>query len=58
VAQRLVCVARSIGRANLLASTDCGFNTFVGRSVVPPAIAWLKLAALVERARLASQQLW
>ena len=58
VAQRLVRVARSIGRENLLASTDCGFNTFVGRSVVPPAVAWLKLAALVEGARLATQQLW
>lgn len=58
VAQRLVRVARCIGRENVLASTDCGFNTFVGRSVVPPEIAWAKLRSLVAGARLATQQLW
>jgi 5-methyltetrahydropteroyltriglutamate--homocysteine methyltransferase len=36
-----------------MAGADCGFG---GRS--HPQIAWAKLAAMVEGARLASQALW
>ena len=35
-----------------------GFGTFVGRTAVDPRIAWTKLGALVEGARIASEQLW
>ena len=34
------------------------FGTFVGVALVEPEIAWAKLAALAEGARLASAELW
>jgi len=34
---------------------DCGFATFADRPTVDPKIAWAKLGALAEGARLASQ---
>lgn len=58
VAQRLVRIASLIGRENVLAGTDCGFGTFLGTSVVAPSVAWAKLQALAEGARLASEKLW
>ncbi|HZU04882.1 MAG TPA: cobalamin-independent methionine synthase II family protein [Chloroflexota bacterium] len=58
VAQRIVRFARLVGRENVIASTDCGFGTFVGFSAVVPRVAYAKLAALAEGARLASQRLW
>jgi 5-methyltetrahydropteroyltriglutamate--homocysteine methyltransferase len=58
VAQRIIRFAQLVGRENVIAGTDCGFGTFVGRITVDPRIAWVKLQALVEGARLASQELW
>ena len=58
VAQRLVRFARFVGRENVIAGTDCGFDTFAGASVVAPSVAWAKLQSLAEGARLASQELW
>jgi len=58
VAQRVVRFARVLGRENVIAGTDCGFDTFVGSSAVAPSVAWAKLRSLVEGARLASQELW
>jgi 5-methyltetrahydropteroyltriglutamate--homocysteine methyltransferase len=49
VAQRIRRFASAVGRENLIAGADCGFG---GRT--HPQIAWAKLAALVEGARLAS----
>jgi 5-methyltetrahydropteroyltriglutamate--homocysteine methyltransferase len=59
VAQRLVRYAEIVGRERVIAGTDCGFATFA-RSVhqVEPEIAWAKLKAMAEGARLASKQLW
>ena len=59
VAQRLVRYAEIVGRERVIAGTDCGFATFA-RSVhqVEPEIAWAKLKAMTEGARLASKQLW
>jgi 5-methyltetrahydropteroyltriglutamate--homocysteine methyltransferase len=59
VAQRIVRYAEVVGRERVIAGTDCGFATFA-RSVnqVEPEIAWAKLKAMAEGARLASQQLW
>ncbi len=59
VAQRLVRYAEIVGRERVIAGTDCGFATFA-RSVhqVEPEIAWAKLEAMIEGARLASKQLW
>ena len=58
VAQRIVRYARLVGRENVIAGTDCGFGTFVGRARVDRRITWAKLQAMAEGARLASQQLW
>jgi 5-methyltetrahydropteroyltriglutamate--homocysteine methyltransferase len=58
VADRLVRLARIIGRERVLAGTDCGFDTFIRFSLVDPDVAWLKLAALSEGAALASSELW
>ena len=53
VAQRLRQYARLVGRENVIASVDCGFATFAVDPPVDGAIAWAKLGALVEGARLA-----
>jgi 5-methyltetrahydropteroyltriglutamate--homocysteine methyltransferase len=53
IAERIVRFARCVGRDNVLAGTDCGLG---GR--VHAEIAWAKLGALVEGARLASKALW
>ncbi len=58
VAQRIVRYAQLVGRENVIAGSDCGFGTFVGRTTVDPRIVWVKLRSLVEGARLASQELW
>jgi 5-methyltetrahydropteroyltriglutamate--homocysteine methyltransferase len=58
VAQRIGRYAEVAGRERVIAGTDCGFATFAGMEVVDPAIAWAKLAALSEGARLASDRLW
>ncbi len=53
VADRILAYAKMVGRENVIAGTDCGLG---GR--VHPQIAWAKLAALAEGARLASKALW
>ena len=53
VADRLIRFAQTVGRENVIAGTDCGLG---GR--LHPQIAWAKLAALAEGARLATKQLW
>src|SRR5262245_1958663 len=57
VAERLVRIARLIGRERILASTDCGFAQGPFHRRVHPSIMWAKLEALAEGARLASQVL-
>ncbi len=54
VAQRIERYAGVVGRENVIAGTDCGLSTFAGGSRVNGDIAWAKLAALVEGARIAS----
>jgi len=58
VAQRIVRFAGVVGRERVIASTDCGFGTAAGYGKIDPDIAFLKLAALVEGAARASDQLW
>src|SRR5579864_6579445 len=58
VAERIVRIARLVGRENLLAGTDCGFAQGPFHRRVHPSIMWAKLDALVQGARLASAQLW
>jgi 5-methyltetrahydropteroyltriglutamate--homocysteine methyltransferase len=58
VAQRIQIFAAIVGRERVIAGTDCGFGTFAGFGPVEPEIAWMKLAAMVEGARIASRKLW
>jgi 5-methyltetrahydropteroyltriglutamate--homocysteine methyltransferase len=58
VAERIGRYARLVGRENVVAGTDCGFGTWVGQAAVEPDIAWAKLGALAEGARLASREFW
>lgn len=57
IAQRILRFAKLVGSERVIAGTDCGLGTFVGLSLVPPEIAWAKLEALVEGARIASAAL-
>jgi 5-methyltetrahydropteroyltriglutamate--homocysteine methyltransferase len=50
--------ANIMGRENVIVGVDCGFATFAGAPTVLPTIAWAKLGALAEGARIASQKLW
>ena len=59
VQQRIVQYAGLVGRENVIAGTDCGFAHFATSTPrVDPRIAWAKLEAMAEGARLASEELW
>jgi 5-methyltetrahydropteroyltriglutamate--homocysteine methyltransferase len=58
VAERLVRLAKLVGRERVIGSTDCGFAQGVFYQRVHPSIMWAKLEALAEGARLATQELW
>jgi 5-methyltetrahydropteroyltriglutamate--homocysteine methyltransferase len=58
VAERIVRLARLLGRENVIAGTDCGFAQGPFHRRVHPTVMWAKLEALVEGARLASKELW
>ena len=58
VAERIVRLARLVGRERVVASTDCGFAQGPFARRVHPQIMWAKLRALGEGARIATKQLW
>jgi 5-methyltetrahydropteroyltriglutamate--homocysteine methyltransferase len=58
VAQRILRFASVVGRERVIAGTDCGFGTSGAGDEVHPDVAWAKLSALVEGARIASEKLW
>jgi 5-methyltetrahydropteroyltriglutamate--homocysteine methyltransferase len=58
VAQRLERYASIVGRENVMAGNDCGFATSAAGDEVNTEVAWAKLEAMVEGARLASDRLW
>jgi 5-methyltetrahydropteroyltriglutamate--homocysteine methyltransferase len=61
VAERIVRLAKIVGRERVIAGTDCGFaSTLVPgqRPEVEPEIVWAKFKSLVQGARRASQELW
>jgi len=58
VAERIVRLAKLIGRENIMAGTDCGFAQGPFHRRVHPSIMWAKLEALAAGARLASKELW
>jgi 5-methyltetrahydropteroyltriglutamate--homocysteine methyltransferase len=58
VADRVERWARIIGRENLMVGNDCGFQSTAGNIEIPMTVAWAKLQALGDGARLASKRLW
>ncbi len=61
VAERIVRLARVVGRERVIAGTDCGFaSTLVPgqRPEIEAEIVWAKFRSLAEGARLASEVLW
>lgn len=58
VAERICRFADIVGRERVIAGTDCGFSTFAGFGPVEEEIVYMKLAAMVEGARTATQRLW
>ena len=58
VAQRIVRIARLVGRENVMGGTDCGFAQGAFYRRVHPSIMWAKLESLAEGARIASSVLW
>jgi 5-methyltetrahydropteroyltriglutamate--homocysteine methyltransferase len=58
VADRIERWARIAGRENLVFGNDCGFQSTAGNTEIPITVAWAKLRALGEGARIASQRLW
>lgn len=58
VAERVVRIARLVGRENVMASTDCGFAQGPFHRRVHPSIMWAKLESLAEGARIATRELW
>jgi 5-methyltetrahydropteroyltriglutamate--homocysteine methyltransferase len=58
VADRLIRYAKIVGRENVIAGTDCGFQQGAQIQRVHPSIMWAKLQALAEGAHIASKELW
>jgi 5-methyltetrahydropteroyltriglutamate--homocysteine methyltransferase len=58
VAERITRFAEVVGRERVIAGTDCGFATFAAYTPIEPSIAWAKLRALAEGARIATSRLW
>jgi 5-methyltetrahydropteroyltriglutamate--homocysteine methyltransferase len=58
VAQRIVNVARAVGRERVIAGTDCGFSTFAGYPGINTDIVYAKFRAMKEGAEIASEILW
>lgn len=58
VAERIVRLARLVGRENVIAGSDCGFAQGPFGQRVHPTIMWAKLRAITEGAMLATQALW
>ncbi len=58
VAERIVRLAKIVGRENVMGGTDCGFAQSPFARRVHPTIMWAKLKSLVDGAKIATQALW
>jgi 5-methyltetrahydropteroyltriglutamate--homocysteine methyltransferase len=58
VSERIVRLAKLVGRDNVIAGTDCGFAQSPMYRRVHPSIMWAKFEALAAGAKLASKELW
>jgi 5-methyltetrahydropteroyltriglutamate--homocysteine methyltransferase len=54
VKQRIERFVNIVGADRVIAGSDCGFGTFAGFGAVDPDIAYAKLAALSEGAKLSA----
>ncbi|HUQ75881.1 MAG TPA: cobalamin-independent methionine synthase II family protein [Burkholderiales bacterium] len=57
VADRIERWAKAAGPQNVLFGNDCGFSSTAGNTEIPESVAWAKLRALAEGARIASRRL-
>jgi 5-methyltetrahydropteroyltriglutamate--homocysteine methyltransferase len=61
VAERVLKIAKIVGRESVMASSDCGFASTLHpgqRPEVEPEIVWAKFESLAEGARIATKELW
>jgi 5-methyltetrahydropteroyltriglutamate--homocysteine methyltransferase len=58
IAWRIKNFASVVGEENLIVGSDCGFSQYWDMIRVHPTVQWAKLQALVDGARLASEELW
>jgi 5-methyltetrahydropteroyltriglutamate--homocysteine methyltransferase len=58
VAERIVRLAKIVGRENVMGGTDCGFAQSPFAQRVHPSIMWAKLKSLADGARIATETLW
>jgi 5-methyltetrahydropteroyltriglutamate--homocysteine methyltransferase len=58
VSERIQRFASVVGAKRVVAGDDCGFGTFAGMMEIHPEVAWAKVDALVEGARLALEDIW
>jgi 5-methyltetrahydropteroyltriglutamate--homocysteine methyltransferase len=61
VAERVLRLAKIVGRERVMASSDCGFASTINPDEPPeiePEIVWAKFESLAEGARLATKALW
>jgi 5-methyltetrahydropteroyltriglutamate--homocysteine methyltransferase len=58
VAERILRLAKVVGRENIIGGTDCGFAQSPFARRVHPSIMWAKLKSLVDGARIATEMLW
>ena len=58
VAERIVRLAKIVGRESVMGGTDCGFAQSPFARRVHPTLMWAKLKSLVEGARIATRVLW
>jgi len=59
VANRICNVVDAVGdKSRVIAGTDCGFGTFASYEFVATDVAWAKIGALADGAKIASDRLW
>jgi 5-methyltetrahydropteroyltriglutamate--homocysteine methyltransferase len=61
VAERIVRLAKIVGRERVIAGADCGFASTLApgqRPEIEPEIVWAKFRSLAEGARIATKALW
>ena len=56
IADRIERWAKAAGAENVIFGNDCGFQSTAGNSEIPVTVAWAKLRALGEGARLAARR--